>query len=628
MLRLSVTVLLVLVMGCSLPEVLKPLPRQFDGKLQNHQISHVVIFAIDGLKRDTLLQYLKTAPRKPGGLHDLLGVRVEEDGIVFTHAIGVDQASTVFPSYTYPSWTSMFTGTFPGAHGIVGNSVFFRDRQMARYYAEYHIDAVRVQLQKDFVARDMNEDTKTVYEFVKEAGGRSIVIYNMVDRGSDPIKPSPDTLWNYQKNRSLAVDENALWDALHALEKFNKAQDSTELRLPTVLTIYFSGLDHVEHLTPDNPEKARLAYLGELDNLIAKFISGGANIPRNHYKNRAALPIQTDVIQWRGVKEEPVFKRTLFVLGSDHGHTPIDWGKTLTIEDVKVIFDELSDRGDRVYRVAIPDLVTESWWSKVRGLMGWALSDHVSSYYNVVATLNGGALGLHIRPHGESWKVRPEFAEVKPILEHLLLSLHKNHQAPAAVFFKRDNNYLFVPYKYTGSNIRLFPAVPAEKSTFNGDGYPMAMRRLDGLAASLPTDPMSAPDIILLADRSKKVTYANKQDFRIIEKLDVETHRHLHSDHGHLSESDSLVPIVFALGNQNGRKALATLCEASIVDITPTLLDIFDLLPAYEQELQLHPDAVKGHSFKKSINAILNGTNGDKNVCPARMMMNGAKDHK
>jgi len=616
----ALVVLLTLLSGCSLPEVFKPHPRQFEGRLQNHQINHVVIFAIDGLKRDTLLQYLKTASPKPGGLHELLGSRTDDDGVVLTRAIGVDQASTVFPSYTYPSWASVFTGVFPGAHGIAGNAVFFRDRQMARYYAEYHIDAVRVQLKRNIVSKDMNEDTKTIYEYIRDAGGRSIVVYNMMDRGSEAIKPSHDTLWNYQKNRSLGVDENSLWDAVHALQTFNEGKEGRGLQLPTVLTIYFSGLDHTEHLAPENPEKARLAYLGELDNLIAKFIAGDAQIVRNRYKSRMANPVPTNIIKWGGLKQEAVFNRTLFVIASDHGHTPIDWSKVLTIEDLEIVFDELSERGNRFYRLAVPDLVTESWWSKVRSLMGWAMTDYVLPYYNVVATLNGGALGLHIRPHGKSWEHRPDYeTEIKPVLEHLLLILHKNHQAPEAVFYKRETAYLFVPYQYTETAITLLSPVTVKQSPFNTDRYPMAVERLNGLASSIPTDPMSAPDIVLLADRSKKISYANKQDFRLIEKLDIETHRHLHSDHGHLIDSDSLVPILFAIGGHEGQKTLATLCSATVVDVTPTLLDILGLLPAYDAQLQAHPPEAKGHSLKMSLNAVLNGSGG-KNVCPGKMV--------
>src|SRR5205085_9379492 len=98
-----------------------------------------------------------------------------------------------------------------------------------------------------------------------------------------------------------------------------------------------------------------------------------------------------------------------------------------------------------------------------------------------------------------------------------------------------------------------------------------AVQRLNGLASRLPTDPQSAPDIILLADRSKKLTYLNKKDWRVLERLDVTTHRHFHSDHGHLDASDSLVPIIFVRGGQEGSEALSTICNASLVDVTPTI---------------------------------------------------------
>ncbi|HMI39442.1 MAG TPA: hypothetical protein VK500_06020, partial [Nitrospiraceae bacterium] len=72
------------------------------GALSGHPVDHVVIFAIDGLEQDTLIKYLmQTPPRKPGGLHDLLGVRVDASGLVLTKGIAVQHPTTVFPSYTY-----------------------------------------------------------------------------------------------------------------------------------------------------------------------------------------------------------------------------------------------------------------------------------------------------------------------------------------------------------------------------------------------------------------------------------------------------------------------------------------------------------------------------------------------
>jgi predicted AlkP superfamily pyrophosphatase or phosphodiesterase len=591
------------------------------GALSGHPVEHVVVFAIDGLEQETLVKYLKlNPPRRPGGLHDLLGVRVDASGLVLTKGIAVLQPTTVFPSYTFPAWTSMFTGVFPGAHGITGNSLFFREREVARYYTEFHLDAVKVQLQKDFLSDDINDQVKTIYEYIGQSGGQSIVVHHMLARGSGrAISPDFDTLLSYKQNRSKAVDENALWDAVKSLQDFNgPAKAGAELQLPSLMTIYFAGLDHAEHLSPENPEKARLEYLKHLDDLIAKFIAGDRAIVRNHHATPVADVTPVDPIQWRGLQDEAVMQRTLFVLVSDHGHTPIIWDKVLGIEDLKVAFDELTGTSGRAYHLETPTFYEESFLSGVRSLFGFISNGTISGDSNIVATLNGGALGLHVKPAQGHWKDNPDYqGDIAPMLEHLLLTLHKNEQGPEAVLYKHDSRYVFIPYHYDGATIQLLPAVNLDQSPLNNAAYPMAVRRLNGLASRLPMDPLSAPDIILLADRSKKLTYLNKQDGRVLERLDVATHRHFHSDHGHLNASDSLVPIIFARGGYQGSEALAAICEASLVDVTPTILDILGLLPSFHAALQNRPDEVKGHSLKHAIDRILTKAPpmGSENVC-------------
>ena len=615
--------LLIGIHGCSrLPAVQYSADTVLQGSLGGHPIEHVVIFAVDGLEQGTLVKYLtQNPPRKPGGLHNLLGVRVDANGLLLTKGIAVQQPSTVFPSYTYAAWTSMFTGVYPGAHGIAGNSLFFREREVARYYTEYHIDAVKVQLGNDFLSDDINGQVKTIYEYIGQGGGQSIVVHHMLTRGSGQgaIRSDFDTLLSYQQNRSNAVDENALWAAVKSLQDFNgAAKEGAELRLPTLMTIYFAGLDHAEHLSPENPEQARLEYLTHLDDLIAKFIAGDPAIVRNHHATPVSDVTPVDPIQWRGLRDESVMQRTLFVLVSDHGHSPIDWDKVLGIEDLKVVLNELSGTSGKAYHLETPALVNDGFLSGVRASFGFFSNGTISGDSNIVATVNGGALGFYVKPAQGHWKDDPDYrGDIAPILEHLLLTLHKNKQGPEAVLYKQGSRYVYIPYHYDGATIQLLPALPLDQSPLNNAAYPMAVRRLNGLASRLPTDPQSAPDIILLADRSNKLTYLNKQDWRVLEGLDVTKHRHFHSDHGHLNASDSLVPIIFVRGGQEEGEALATICEASLVDVTPTLLDILGLLPSFHAAMQNRPDEMKGHSLTHAIDHIVTKAHptGSENVC-------------
>ncbi|MBA2486049.1 MAG: alkaline phosphatase family protein [Nitrospira sp.] len=587
------------------------------GSVNAHRIDHVVIVAIDGLMQSTLLSYLQDRPgTKRGGLHDLLGVRRESDGIVLTKGTAVQQAVTVFPSFTYPSWTSMFTGVYPGAHGITGNNLFFRDRQIARYYTEYHLDAIRAQVDKDFFSDDINPDIHTLHEYVRDAGGRSIVVHNMLTRGSEAIKPDFDTLWNYQSNQSHAVDENSLWEAVHTLTSLNHKAGSQQPTLPSVFTLYFSGLDHMEHIGQDDPEEARLAYLEQIDNLLAQFFGGHQAITRNHFEKPTAKPVQADAIAWPGLLQSPAWQHTAILLVSDHGHTPVRWVDALGIEDLNLIFEELSETSGRPFRLEEPSLVTHSGLSKIRAMWGFIEEGSVSSRANIVPTLNGGALGLHIKPYEGSWSQRPDYtADVKPVLESLLLTMHKSQYDPEVVLYYTDQRYVILPYTFSNGGIQLLPSLEVDKSLLNSPKFPDAALRLKGLASGRPGDPASAPDVILLADRSRKLTYANKREWRVLEGLKIENHRHFRSDHGHLHADESVVPMIFAFGGDPGAHPHSTICHASIVDVAPTVLDLLDLLPSYEQALTARPADLRGHSLKRLIERSASEADPAESLC-------------
>ena len=593
------------------------------GEIHRQPIDHVVVIAIDGLKQDTLFSYLrKPDSQRPGGLYDLFGVRSDGPGMVLTKGVAVQDAVTVFPSFTYPSWTSMFTGVYPGAHGITGNNLFFRDRGIARYYTEYHLDAIRAQLEKNFFSDDINPNIKTLHEYVAEAGGQSLVIHNMVTRGGLARKPDFDTLWSYQRNRSHAVDENSLWETVSSLQLSAKGSGASSSSLPSVITLYFSGLDHIEHLSREGGgrgvEEARLAYVAHLDNLLAKFFAGDQAIFRNHFTNPIADSVQADPIAWPGLANSPAWSRTMVVLVSDHGHTPVRWVDAFGIEDLKLIFKELTDEGGKVYNLEDPSLVNDTFLSKVRALWGFVEEGQVSGQSNVVVTLNGGTLGMHLKPDGGTWKQRPDYVkEVKPVLEYVLLTLHENEYAPEAVLHLTGGRYVVIPFLFDEAGIQLLPPQEVEESPLNTPAYPMAVERLRGLASTISGDPQSAPDIVLLADRSKQLTYANKQDWRVIEGLKTDNHRHFHSDHGHLKTAESAVPLLFRLGSDSSTHPHSTLCRASLVDVTPTILDSLGLLGSFEKAMATRPADLRGHSLKRSIELSLDGLTDEANVCPA-----------
>ena len=567
----------------------------------SQRVEHVVIVAIDGLKQGTLETYLRRSPpERKGGLHDLLGVRRVSNGITLTKATAVQQAVTVFPSFTYPSWTSMFTGVHPGAHGITGNNLFFRDRQIARYYTEYHLDAARAQLEKDFFSQDMNPRIPTLYEYVRDAGGQSVVIHNMLTRGSEAVKPDFDTLWNYQTNHSLAVDENTVWAAVRALTAGDRRKKGQHITLPCVFTLYFSGLDHMEHIAQDDPEEARLAYLEQIDRLLGQFFDGHDAITKNHFEKPTAKPARTEASAWPGLMNLPAWPHTAVLLVSDHGHIPVKWEDALGMEDLKLMFQELSDISGRAFHVEEPSLVTDNPWSKVRALWGFVEEGSVSNRSNIVPTLNGGVLGLHIKPSEGTWSQRPDFSrDVRPVLDVLLRTMHQNHYDPQAVLYYTEGRYVVLPYTVSKQGgLQMLPRLEVANSALHSADYPDAVTRVQGLASVLPEDPASAPDVLFLADRSRKLTYANKQDWRVLEGLKEENHRHFRSDHGHLHADESVIPMIFVFGHDAGSTVHATLCHASVVDVTPTVLDILGLLPSYETALRTRPSDLKGHSLK------------------------------
>lgn len=95
---------------------------------------HLVVIAIDGLRDDIFERYVFKGEGNPPS-NSFFGGLAGQNGEYRKH-LRVKQTTAVFPSYTFPAWASVFTGVYPGKTGIQGQHYYMRDLGKAKNYEE------------------------------------------------------------------------------------------------------------------------------------------------------------------------------------------------------------------------------------------------------------------------------------------------------------------------------------------------------------------------------------------------------------------------------------------------------------------------------------------------------------
>lgn len=262
------------------------LPETSNAQSDSSRIAeHLVIISIDGFRSDFYLDKTWPAPM------------LQQMSYEGAHSTGM---TGVFPSVTYPSHTTMVTGSYPGNHGILFNSRF----EDNTYYFEY-----------------------------------------------DSIKT--ETIWSRAKNSGLST-ANVGWPVtLYAPFDFN---------IPISGALQNSGIDDDPIRTFTSPEgflseleleaTGRLRP-GDLSNSNpakeSKVAEMASYIVVNHKPNLLTVALQhTDSMQHRYGREHPMVRRavaaadraiariveayeeagildkTVFMIGGDHGFTDIN----------------------------------------------------------------------------------------------------------------------------------------------------------------------------------------------------------------------------------------------------------------------------------------------------------------
>lgn len=255
----------------------------------------LITIDIDGLRRDVFLDCLEHG-RLPN-MERLLGGPGTAAGL---HLAPVSNA----PSITFSCQASLFTGTHPREHGILGNQFFDRfgtaNGGEPRYYA-FDVgdsmdfsDAVRSFTGPlGLVGEVLPASVPTLYERAGWRGLTSTVVYHMLARGATTwLAPSLLDLARLTKGGRLlgmsaeAFDTEMMERALAHLRRGDR---------PDLLTLYFLGLDSHSHRHGPTSQGAYIASV--VDPLVGRLITA--------------------------LEEMELWDDTVFGLVSDHGQVPV-----------------------------------------------------------------------------------------------------------------------------------------------------------------------------------------------------------------------------------------------------------------------------------------------------------------
>lgn len=243
--------------------------------------SPVVVIAIDGLRPDYVLEPARHGRPIPH-LAGFVARGAWAEGVV-----------GVVPTVTYPSFTTVLTGVNPARHGIVANTTFdpLRRNQDGWYWYTSDIQA------------------PTLWHAARSGGLRTASVHWPVSVGA-PVDWNLPQIWRTGSpdDRKLlrALGTAGLQDTLEALlrEPYADGIDESiegderrarfaarllELERPDFATLYFTALDHEQHVYGPHTPQAYDA-LARIDALVGGLL---ATIERV-YGGRAVVAVTSD----------------------------------------------------------------------------------------------------------------------------------------------------------------------------------------------------------------------------------------------------------------------------------------------------------------------------------------------
>ena len=255
------------------------------------EVKYVVLISVDGLAAS----YIDDPKAELPTLRMLAKLGTRAEGMI-----------TTFPSVTWPSHTSLITGTTAAKHGVIGNSVF--DRRAGRelvYIGDPELekaDAIKV---------------PTLYDVARAAGlkcgsviwpccnGAKSLDWCIPDSNKQAIHDKYTTPGFVEELKQAGIDISELgkwgWD-----KKYSSRRDDLYTRVALhLLEKHQANLILLHLITPDGVEHAYGPHTPEAYRAVAE---ADANVKR----------------VWDALQKPPFAGKSALFVTSDHGFAPIE----------------------------------------------------------------------------------------------------------------------------------------------------------------------------------------------------------------------------------------------------------------------------------------------------------------
>ncbi len=263
----------------------------------------VVILEFHGMKQGVIAKNLKNLP------HFRELINGPSDCGAYTY---LPRVLTTVPGGSVPDITAMYTGVYPRKTGIVSTTWFDRKTAKTRNPLSYSQQRINNILRRNHV--------KTIFDYLHNAGGKSMTAMLMVTKGSDWSLKSGVFFWGnaatlgFLRNRrwipdSSYIDRKTLSAFLSGhLMSYHKSLEGVFQRyhaIPDLMALEFLGTDLISHYPPADLRK-RCSSIAEIQ---------GA------YAIRVLDPLVGKLIRF--LNKTGRYETTVFFLISDHGFSRI-----------------------------------------------------------------------------------------------------------------------------------------------------------------------------------------------------------------------------------------------------------------------------------------------------------------